>query len=227
MNNKNSNMTSRREITEERNRCSKEIHDGVAQNLTALGLNLQFCTNIIDKQPEKVKEVINNCLNLISESAKELKFTIFEPAALTNFGLINSFKKQIEHYQKKLNCSLSVKGKEKIYSPEVELFLWRIFSEILVHLSYSDNPAKDSLSPGNKINETQNRRSISLDILFDFSATMPFLLFMIKGWDIDNFHNSLRSSNKRLANLITNAEEKNFKIIVSRDNNITNIKINF
>jgi signal transduction histidine kinase len=197
-------------ITDERNRYSREIHDDVSQNLTAISLNLEFCKVIVDKKPEKAREIIANCLELISDTAKEIKYTVYEPASILNNGLVDSIRLQIESYLGKISCSLLVKGKVKLYPPFQELLLWRIFMEIFALLMV----------------KTKDNAHLNIEVVFDFTAKPSYLQFYITGCQFDFTSKSNKSSHPGIGNLLKTYEELNLKTAIKIEEKNSSIKIN-
>ncbi|NMB08721.1 MAG: hypothetical protein GX981_10090, partial [Tissierellia bacterium] len=60
-------------IAKERSRVAQEIHDNLGHSLVALNMNLDVVSNILDKDIEKTKELINKCQNLAYDSMKNLR----------------------------------------------------------------------------------------------------------------------------------------------------------
>jgi signal transduction histidine kinase len=198
-------------VAEERNRYSREIHDDLSQNLTAIGLNLEFCKHLIEKQPEKAKEILADCLKILEQSSLELKYTVFEPAALINSGLTQYIKKQIGNLPPGIKCSLTVSGEEIIFSPKTELLLWRIFSEIFSFFGAE--------------NVENQRENLNLEIIFNFSEP-SFIILKITGVNIDLTVNNGKQSKPGIAGLIKKTEECGLKITLEKNHYFTNIKIN-
>jgi len=196
----------RKLIARERARYSREIHDRAAQNLTAIGLNLQLCQSVISIKPEKAEKIIANCLELIDATARELKYSIFEPSALLNLGLIPYIKKFIEGYEPL--CSLVISGKEKSFSPGLELLVWRIFSEIFNFTIVNQN------------------KNPEIEVKFDFNKEPSLFLFKIPS---RNFSKNIEKAdyNKLTARFLNDSEEHKLKIIIEHNVDSTLIKLNF
>lgn len=69
-------------VAQERTRIAQELHDSIGHSLTALSMNLEFAENVIDKKPEKAKEVIvkahgiaKNCMADLRKAVSILKET--------------------------------------------------------------------------------------------------------------------------------------------------------
>ncbi len=194
--------TERVTIAEERNRYAREIHDELAQNLTAIGLNLQFSLNLFELNPVKAKELINNSIKLLDDSSKELKQTIFEPATLSNLGIINCIKKFIEN-NNILNFSFNITGKERPLIPKQELYIWRLFKEFINNVTYNQN-------------------SKNVEILFNFEVNEPFMSITNEGFEIKI--KSDRPSQPDLDILVKDAEKFSCKVEIKGEKILITIK---
>lgn len=120
-------------IEEERQRISRDIHDTVVQNLTALIHKQEFINQIINKDPNRASLEIKDSKKCLKESVNELRNIIFElrPMALDDLGFnaafLNLCSKIDENYDYVLesgfNCSSDVNS-------IVAITVLRIISEL-------------------------------------------------------------------------------------------------
>lgn len=67
-------------VTEERNRLAREIHDTLAQGLTAIALQLEAAEALLDQQanPERVRRATTAALALARENLEEARRSVFD-----------------------------------------------------------------------------------------------------------------------------------------------------
>jgi two-component system sensor histidine kinase UhpB len=124
----------------ERQRLSRELHDQVGQNLTALGINL----NIIQMQmPENVSESVHyhldDSLSLVEQTTERIRDVMADlrPPVLDDYGLVAALRWYGEKIARRIEIPISVEGEEP--SPRldshVENALFRIVQEALTNVS--------------------------------------------------------------------------------------------
>ena len=92
-------------LEEDRQRISRDIHDTVVQNLTALIHKEEFINQIIDKDVNRARIEINNAKSLLKDSIKELRDIIYQlrPMELDDLGfneaLLNLVDKIDDNYK--------------------------------------------------------------------------------------------------------------------------------
>lgn len=122
-------------VAEERGRIAKEMHDGLAQSLFSIVLNLEAGIQQLITDPEGTKERLVQLQKLASRDLKGIRQYIYDlqPSALEEFGLIEATRKRIEEitnvYQTPIN--FSVIRKRRPLPPAVEGCLYRITQEAL------------------------------------------------------------------------------------------------
>lgn len=70
-------------VLEERDRISKELHDGVIQSIYSAGLSLQGSTPLFDTAPEKARERVNQAIESLDEIVRDVRAYIFDLSAAT------------------------------------------------------------------------------------------------------------------------------------------------
>ena len=123
-------------IEKERNRVAQEIHDNLGHSLVALNMNLDVISNILDKDMDKTKELIDKCQNLAQNSMDSLRRAVYalkdEDISL---GLIKSIEKLVYNVEDKNNFQIDVNIDEKIenYSPEFKNTIYTIIKESITN----------------------------------------------------------------------------------------------
>lgn len=65
-------------VLEERERISKELHDGVIQSIYSVGLSLQAALSLIQRDPEMSKTRIDQSINELDNVVRDVRSYIFE-----------------------------------------------------------------------------------------------------------------------------------------------------
>ncbi|MCX4777487.1 GAF domain-containing sensor histidine kinase [Streptomyces sp. NBC_01264] len=84
-------------IAEERSRLAHELHDAVSQKLFSLRLTAQAAAALVDRDPARAKDELQQVAALAAEAADELRAAVTElrPAALDEDGLIATLRNQV------------------------------------------------------------------------------------------------------------------------------------
>ncbi len=111
---------------QEKDRVSKELHDGIGQMLGAAKLNL----HAYEEDPSK--EILDTAIKLIDESAAELRTVSHSlaPVTLTKNGLVLSIKKFLDSFKSnQLKISFHSLENKIILDNTRELVIYRIIQE--------------------------------------------------------------------------------------------------
>lgn len=124
---------------EERQRISRDLHDSAAQNIIASLRQLEnFNEQNADLPTEKTEFLwelhghLKDTLQDIRRMSRDLR-----PSVLDNLGLLPAVEWIVEQLQSEdgVETTLSVSGKEKRFSPEIEVTLFRIIQEALRNIA--------------------------------------------------------------------------------------------
>ena len=85
---------------EERSRIAREIHDGIAQSIYMLSLNLETCVELAEQQPQGLKGRLGNLVNLSKETLLEVRHYIFDlkPYLAGEKGIANMVENQVREF---------------------------------------------------------------------------------------------------------------------------------
>ncbi|MFD3658580.1 GAF domain-containing sensor histidine kinase [Streptomyces sp. NPDC058620] len=85
-------------IAEERSRLAHELHDAVSQKLFSLRLTAQAAAALVDRDPARAKDELQQVAALAAEAVDELRAAVVElrPAALDEDGLVATLRTQIQ-----------------------------------------------------------------------------------------------------------------------------------
>ncbi|MEU6214646.1 GAF domain-containing sensor histidine kinase [Streptomyces sp. JL4002] len=85
-------------IAEERSRLAHELHDAVSQKLFSLRLTAQAAAALVDRDPGRAKDELQQVAVLAAEAADELRAAVTElrPAALDDDGLVATLRTHVQ-----------------------------------------------------------------------------------------------------------------------------------
>lgn len=115
-------------VERERNRISKELHDRVGTNLTAMKLTInQLLKSHNDSRTEEVEEQFQIAIHEIKEIIYALT-----PPSLERYGLFTSLKNYVGKLNKNIPIAISLKtfGKE-VAGSDLNIILFRVIQELL------------------------------------------------------------------------------------------------
>ncbi|MDY7019475.1 MAG: GAF domain-containing sensor histidine kinase [Chloroflexota bacterium] len=123
---------------EERKRIARELHDETSQDLTALALNLQAVTEMMEMdsvENTEIKAMLKKTHTIAVHASAEVTKIIRElrPTLLDTLGLPAAVRNLAETnlVPKGINVSTELKGMDRRLSPETELSLFRIVQEAM------------------------------------------------------------------------------------------------
>jgi signal transduction histidine kinase len=76
-------------VQQERDRISRDLHDGIIQTLFSIGMNLESASALVDTAPARAQERMRGAVDRIDDAIRELRNTIFHlrPHAAATLGL--------------------------------------------------------------------------------------------------------------------------------------------
>ncbi len=124
----------------ERRRLARELHDRIAQNLTALSLNLR---RVFDEVPEdsrrEMKPRLDDCGELLSHTAKLVRDVMADlrPPGIDELGLVAALNEYASKVAGRVGFSVTVNGAEVSprLPPATEITLFRIVQEALTNIA--------------------------------------------------------------------------------------------
>lgn len=117
----------------ERQRFSKELHDGLGPLLSSAKMSVSALDKMSDDP--KQKELIANTYLVIDEAVRSLRelSNNMNPNVLTNFGLaraVNNFINKLSAFSK-VQVNFSTNLQEKRFDADVEVILYRVVCEMI------------------------------------------------------------------------------------------------
>lgn len=119
----------------ERQRLSRQMHDGPAQALSNFILQTEIAMRLLDVDPVQAKEELGNLKTSAMGTFQKVRNFIFElrPMMLDDLGLVPTLRKYAEAFKDQvgLDVSLTVTGAERRLEPYLEVMVFRATQELL------------------------------------------------------------------------------------------------
>ncbi|MCZ2123700.1 MAG: sensor histidine kinase [Anaerolineales bacterium] len=123
----------------ERQRLSRQMHDGPAQALSNFILQTEIAMRLLDADPALAKEELANLKSSAMGTFQKVRNYIFElrPMMLDDLGLVPTLRKYADAFkeQSNLDVSLSITGAERRLEPYLEVMIFRATQELLGNAS--------------------------------------------------------------------------------------------
>lgn len=141
---------------EERLNISREIHDELGQQLTALKMDITFFEKMIENRKNEIsdslynesKSEIKDMLRISEETIKTIRriATELRPGILEKLGLIDSIKWYAEDFEKifkiKVIQKFQIENNSKRYNEKIEIAIFRILQESLTNVARHSNASE-------------------------------------------------------------------------------------
>ncbi len=122
---------------EERSRIAREIHDGIAQSIYMLSLNLEKAAEVA-RDDERLGQRLGGLVGLAKEALLEVRHYIFDlkPLLAGDASLAGTIRAQMREFSavSGLPVDLRLDGTERTVSPAVGSALYRITQEALANV---------------------------------------------------------------------------------------------
>ena len=156
----------------ERKRISRQLHDLVSQDLTALNINLEMIISLL-KEGKTAPSVhrLEDSARLVRQTAEHLRdvMTVLRPPVLDDYGLLATLRWYADQFSQRTGLAITVSGVEPFpeLSPALAMPLFRITQEAL------DNAARHAHATRVSIELAEEGRKIRLMISDDGSGFQP------------------------------------------------------
>ncbi len=118
----------------ERQRLSRQMHDGPAQSLTNLILQAEIVERSFDLDPQRARAELGNLKTSANSTFQRIRDFIFElrPMMLDDLGLLPTLKRYLQTFEAKNHIAtpIIVQG-ERSLSPHIEVTLYRAVQELV------------------------------------------------------------------------------------------------
>jgi PAS domain S-box-containing protein len=122
---------------EERRRIARELHDGTAQNLFAISVNLARLNELRVSEKSESKQFITESQSLIDQSLQEIRTLsyVLHPPLLDQAGLVSALQWYVEGFSKRsgIYVELVAQAIDRLPS-EMEMALFRVVQEALTNV---------------------------------------------------------------------------------------------
>lgn len=119
----------------ERQRLSRQIHDGPAQALSNFILQTEIAMRLMDVDAGQAREELNNLKNSAMGTFQKVRNFIFElrPMMLDDLGLVPTVRRYVDAFKEQagLDIHVTVTGNERRLEPYLEVMLFRALQELL------------------------------------------------------------------------------------------------
>jgi two-component system sensor histidine kinase DegS len=119
----------------ERQRLSRQIHDGPAQALSNFILQTEIAMRLMDVDASQARDELNNLKASAMGTFQKVRNFIFElrPMMLDDLGLVPTVRRYVDAFKEQtgLDISVTVTGSERRLEPYVEVMLFRAIQELL------------------------------------------------------------------------------------------------
>lgn len=144
---------------QERQRVSKEIHDGPAQTMANVVLKAELCDRLIDIDEKKARRELNILKGIVRDSLKDIRRIIYDlmPMSLDDLGLIPTIQRLTINFEEETSISvdLEVNKNNEIKESIIQLTIFRIIQEAL-----------NNIKKHSKANNVSVRMDIGLDKIY-------------------------------------------------------------
>lgn len=119
----------------ERQRLSRQMHDGPAQALSNFILQTEIAMRLLDVDPYQAKEELGNLKTAAMGTFQKVRNFIFElrPMMLDDLGLVPTLRKYADAFKEQsgMDISVTVSGAERRLEPYLEVMIFRAVQELL------------------------------------------------------------------------------------------------
>ncbi len=119
----------------ERQRLSRQMHDGPAQALSNFILQTEIAMRLLDADPAQAKDELASLKNSAMNTFRKIRNFIFElrPMMLDDLGLVPTIRKYADAFKEQTNLDISVivSGNERRLDPYLEVMVFRAVQELM------------------------------------------------------------------------------------------------
>ncbi len=123
---------------EERKKIALDLHDDLAQKLTAINMNLSWLQKNIQTDKVKVKETLKDLLDQVRDASVSVQKTAMDlqPSILTDLGLRDAVIRQLNDFKHNTNiiCQIEIGVFEHEPDSETSHHIFRIIQESLTNI---------------------------------------------------------------------------------------------
>lgn len=159
----------------ERQRLSRQMHDGPAQALSNFIIQAEIATKLFDIDPSKARDELDKLKQAAMGAFQKIRNFVAEvrPMMLDDLGLIPTLRKYVANMQETTGnqITLNITGGEKKLEPYLEVFLFRTIQELVLNAIKRNQAAINDLKIDvNLVLEASRIQLTVLDNGKEFSA---------------------------------------------------------
>ncbi|MDP1808765.1 MAG: GAF domain-containing sensor histidine kinase [Actinomycetota bacterium] len=156
---------------EERRRFSRDLHDGVIQNLSGIIFSLSFLSKALDPKAGGARQEIEQIEKIVQETITDLRIMIndLRPTILDSLGLVPTLEKHLERFGSNNNIAV-------IYKPQIKDRLEGAIETALFRL------AQEAL---NNIKKHAKAKKVTLDLKRNNGSVVMCVKDDGLGFDVD------------------------------------------
>ena len=151
----------------ERQRLSRQMHDGPAQTLSNFIVQTEIANRLLDIDANRAKEELDNLKNSALNTFKEVRTFIFElrPMMLDDLGLFPTVRRYVDNFKEQTGTelNLTLKGSERRLESYLEVMIFRAIQELIgnAYRHNQDNPVKPQININISMDENVTRISVA------------------------------------------------------------------
>ncbi len=119
----------------ERQRLSRQMHDGPAQALTNLILQAEICERLFDTDADRARSELVNLKTAVAGTFQKVKGFILNlrPMMLDDLGVVPTLRRYVDSFAEnsEVMTNLTITGKERRLEPHKEVTIFRLTQELL------------------------------------------------------------------------------------------------
>lgn len=120
---------------QERQRLSRQMHDGPAQALSNFILQTEIALRLFEVDQEQARQELNSLKTAASSTFQKVRDFIFDlrPMMLDDLGLVPTIKRYADHLAEKMGMevAVTVTGSERRLQPYLEVVVFRAIQELI------------------------------------------------------------------------------------------------
>ena len=164
----------------ERQRLSRQMHDGPAQALSNFILQTEIAMRLFDMNQDQAREELGNLKQSATATFQKVRDFIFElrPMMLDDLGLVPTLKRYVEAFkeQNNIDVGLTVSGVERRLESYIEVMIFRAIQELMgnaVRLSQANKIVVDiDVSETSvKVSVDDNGKGFEVDTVLEGGGT--------------------------------------------------------
>jgi two-component system sensor histidine kinase DegS len=119
----------------ERQKLSRQMHDGPAQALTNLILQAEICERLFETDPERARAELANLRNAVAGTFQTIKGFILKlrPMMLDDLGVVPTLRRYVDSFSdnRGVPTHLTFTGKERRLASHKEVTIFRVVQDLL------------------------------------------------------------------------------------------------